>query len=56
MKREIAKYVSECETCRRIKDDHLRPAGNLQPLSIPEWKWENICMDFVVGLPHVGIT
>jgi hypothetical protein len=50
MKREIAKYVLECDTCRRIKAHHLRPAGNLQPLSIPEWKWENICMDFIVGL------
>jgi hypothetical protein len=39
MKREIAKYVSECDTCWRVKADHLRPAGNLQPLSIPEWKW-----------------
>jgi hypothetical protein len=38
MKREIAKYVSECDTCRRIKADHLRPVENLQPLSIPEWK------------------
>jgi hypothetical protein len=38
MKREIARYVSECDTCRRIKADHLRPARNLQPLSIPEWK------------------
>jgi hypothetical protein len=54
MKREIAKYVSECDTCRRIKADHLRPAGNLQPLSIPEWKWENICMDFIVSLPHTS--
>jgi hypothetical protein len=52
MKREIAKYVSECDTCRRIKPDHLRPAGNVQPLSIPEWKWENIGMDFTVGLPR----
>jgi hypothetical protein len=50
MKREIAKYVSECDTCRRVKADCLRPAGNLQPLSIPEWKWENICMDFIMGL------
>jgi hypothetical protein len=50
MKREIAKYVSKCDTCRRIKADHLRPARNLQPLSIPEWKWENICMDFIVSL------
>jgi hypothetical protein len=54
MKREIAKYVSECDTCQRVKADHLRPVGNLQPLSIPEWKWEDICMDFNVGLPHTS--
>jgi hypothetical protein len=54
MKREIVKYVSECDTRRRIKADHLRPTGNLQPLSIPEWKWENICMDFIVGLPRTS--
>jgi hypothetical protein len=38
MKQEIAKYVSKCDTCQRVKADHLRPARNLQPLSIPEWK------------------
>jgi hypothetical protein len=54
MKRKIAKYVSECHTCQRDKADHLRLAGNLQPLSIPEWKWENIFMDFIVGLPHTS--
>jgi hypothetical protein len=54
IKREIARYVSECDTCRRIKADHLRPAGNLQPLSIPEWKWKNICMDFIVSLPRTS--
>jgi hypothetical protein len=54
MKREIANYVSECDTCRGVKADHLRPAGNLQPLSIPEWKWENIYMDFIVGLPRTS--
>jgi hypothetical protein len=54
MKREITRYVSECDMCRRVKADHLRPAENLQPLSIPEWKWENICMDFIVGLPCIS--
>jgi hypothetical protein len=54
MKREITKYVSECDTCQRVKADHLMPAGNLQPLSIPKWKWENICMDFIVGLPRTS--
>jgi hypothetical protein len=52
IKREIAKYVSECDTCQRVKTDHLRPAGSLQTLSIPEWKWENICMDLIMGLPR----
>jgi hypothetical protein len=46
--------VSECDTCRRVKADHLRPAENLQPLSILEWKWENICMDFIVGLTRTS--
>jgi hypothetical protein len=54
MKQEIAKYVSECDTCRRIKADHLRPTRNLQPLNNPEWKWKNICMDFIIGLPHTS--
>ncbi|WVZ49208.1 hypothetical protein U9M48_000585 [Paspalum notatum var. saurae] len=35
MKREIAKYVSECDVCQRVKADHLKPAGMLQPLAIP---------------------
>jgi hypothetical protein len=54
MKREIAKYMSECDTYQRVKADHLRPTGNLQPLSIPESKWEDICMDFIVGLPRTS--
>jgi hypothetical protein len=51
MKREIANYVAECDTCWRVKADHLRIVGNLQLLSIPEWKWNDICLDFIVGLP-----
>jgi hypothetical protein len=54
MKREIAKYVSECDTCQRIKASHLKVAGTLQPLPIPSWKWEDICMDFIVGLPNTS--
>ena len=51
MKREIARYVSECDTCQRVKASHLKLASTLQPLPIPSWKWEDISMDFIVGLP-----
>jgi hypothetical protein len=54
MKREIAKYVSECDTCQRVKTSHLKASGTLQPLPIPSWKWEDISMDFIVGLPNTS--
>jgi hypothetical protein len=54
MKREIAKYVSECDTCQRVKASHLKASGTLQPLPIPSWKWEDISMDFIVGLPNMS--
>ncbi|WVZ76464.1 hypothetical protein U9M48_024440 [Paspalum notatum var. saurae] len=52
MKRAVAEYVAVCDTCQRVKAEHQRPAGLLQPLKVPEWKWEEITMDFVVGLPR----
>jgi hypothetical protein len=52
MKRDVAEYVTLCDTCQRVKAEHQRPAGLLQPLKIPEWKWEEIGMDFIVGLPR----
>ncbi|WVZ84420.1 LOW QUALITY PROTEIN: hypothetical protein U9M48_031457 [Paspalum notatum var. saurae] len=52
MKRAVAEYVAVCDTCQRVKAEHQRPAGLLQPLKVPEWKWEEITMDFIVGLPH----
>jgi hypothetical protein len=51
MKREAARYVSECDTCWKVKADYMKPGGLLQPLSIPDWKWDDISMDFIVGLP-----
>src|SRR5438128_56870 len=52
MKRDVAEYVALCDTCQRVKAEHQRPAGLLQPLKVPEWKWEEISMDFIVGLPR----
>ena len=52
MKKDAVKFVEQCLTCQQVKAEHQRPAGTLQPLMVPQWKWENITMDFVVGLPR----
>jgi hypothetical protein len=52
MKRDVVEYIALCDTCQMVKAEHQRPAGLLQPLKILVWKWEEIRMDFIVGLPH----
>jgi hypothetical protein len=51
MKLEAALYVSECDICRKVKADYMKPGGLLQLLSIPKWKWDDKSMDFIMGLP-----
>ncbi|GJR75613.1 putative reverse transcriptase domain-containing protein [Tanacetum coccineum] len=51
MKADIATYVSKCLTCARVKAEHQRPSGLLVQPEIPEWKWDNITMDFITKLP-----
>jgi hypothetical protein len=51
LKRDVAAHVAKCDVCQRVKAEHQRPAGLLHPLKIPEWKWEEIGMDFITGLP-----
>ena len=47
-------YLTKCDTCQKVKAIHLRSAGELQPLPILAWKWEDIIMDFIVGLPKTS--
>jgi hypothetical protein len=51
MKREVACYVSKCDTCQKVKADYMKPRGLLQSLSVLEWKWDDVSMDFIMGLP-----
>jgi hypothetical protein len=50
----VAAHVAICDVCQRVKAEHQRPAGLLHPLKIPEWKCEDIDMDFSTGLPHTS--
>ncbi|KAI5338648.1 hypothetical protein L3X38_017919 [Prunus dulcis] len=52
MKKEIAEYVRKCLSCQQVKAERQKPSGLLQPLPIPEWKWEHLTMDFVFKLPR----
>ena len=54
MKREVAKYMAQCLTYQQVKTKHQRPVGPLQSLKIPQWKWEYVTMDFMMGLPRTS--
>ncbi|GJZ28743.1 putative reverse transcriptase domain-containing protein [Tanacetum coccineum] len=54
MKAEIASYVSKCLTCPKVKIEYQKPSGLLVQPEIPQWKWENITMDFVTKLPRTA--
>ncbi|KAG8483030.1 hypothetical protein CXB51_021959 [Gossypium anomalum] len=51
MKRDISDFVSKCLICQQVKAEHQVPSGLLQPIMIPEWKWDRVTMDFVSRLP-----
>jgi hypothetical protein len=51
MKKDVVDYIVQCMECHKVKVEHRHPMGFLQPLPIPEKKWEVITMDFIIGLP-----
>ncbi|KAA3481546.1 Gag protease polyprotein [Gossypium australe] len=51
LKRDMMNFVAKCLTCQQVKAEHQFPSRTLQPIKIPQWKWERITMDFVSGLP-----
>ena len=54
MKRDVAWFVERCLTCCRVKAKHQCPHGKLQPLEVPQWKWEQISMDFITKVPRTA--
>nr|GEW59023.1 reverse transcriptase domain-containing protein [Tanacetum cinerariifolium] len=55
MKAKIATYVSKCLTCAKVKIEYQKPSGLLVQPEIPQWKWENMTMDFVTKLPKMAV-
>ena len=51
MKRDVTDHVSRCLVYQQVKIEHQRPGGELQPLFVPKWKWDDITIDFVSALP-----
>ncbi|GJR55383.1 putative reverse transcriptase domain-containing protein [Tanacetum coccineum] len=56
MKADIATYVSKCLTCAKVKAEHQRLSRLLVQPDIPQWKWDNITIDFVTKLPNSSET
>jgi hypothetical protein len=52
MKKDVADYISRCMECQRVKADHRHPMVLLQPLPIPEKKWEVVSIDFITNFPR----
>ena len=49
---EIRDFVLSCEICQQEKSVHRVPAGLLEPLTLPEQKWADVSLDFIIGLPR----
>jgi hypothetical protein len=54
MKKEVVDFIAKCLACQKVKAEHRHPTGLLQPLPIPEWKWEVVTMDFITKLPRTN--
>jgi len=52
MSRYIGQYVSTCDLCLQTKPWRHSPVGKLQPLSVPDARWDTLSVDFVVELPE----
>jgi hypothetical protein len=51
MRKDVEEFVKACAICQQMKSANHAPYGLLQPLPIPDKVWEDISMDFIVGLP-----
>lgn len=54
LRRTVAEYIRTCDVCQRTKSSNQVPYGLLQPLPVPEERWEHVSMDFITPLPRTS--
>ena len=54
MSQYVGMYVSHCNLCLHTKIQRHLLTGELQPLPIPEERWDVISVDFISELPELG--
>jgi hypothetical protein len=54
MKKEVADFIAKCLECQKVKAEHRHPTSLIQPLSILEWKLEDVTIDFITKLPRTN--
>ena len=54
MRKTIARYLANYDTCARIKPVRHAPDGLLKPMQVPATCWSSLSMDFITGLPKSG--
>ena len=53
MKKDILEFCKQCLVFQKVKAERVKIPRELQPLDIPQMKWECISMDFITPLPKV---
>ena len=51
MRKDVEQHVAACLVYQQIKYSTQAPAGLLQPLPVPSLVWDELTMDFIIGLP-----
>jgi hypothetical protein len=54
MKKEVVDFISKCLECQKVNVENRHTTSFLQPLPIPEWKWEVVTMCFITKLPRTN--
>ena len=51
IKHDVQNFVFEYVVCQQNKGETIKTLFLLQPLFIPSQRWEEVSMDFIIGLP-----